>query len=78
MTEFLCIHFFVKRRYANEMMRHFLQRPGFGLGRQKIEALINLKRVSAYDFGADLLSDISGQLGLSGGGGPNNEKYAPH
>src|SRR6266403_1700589 len=86
-TKFFHIHFFVERRCSNQMMPGFRERCDVGLRRQKIEAVINLKRVRADNFGAEIVRDISRQLRFPGSGRTDDEKrtrymthktYRPH
>ena len=74
LSEFLRVHFFQDRHRPDQMMRHFGESGRVRFGGQKIETAINLKRVGADDFGADLARYIGGELGFSGGGRADDEK----
>jgi hypothetical protein len=75
-TKFLRIHFFAGRRCPNQMMPDLRERCRVGLCGQKIEATINLKRIRADNFGAEVVRDISRQLRFPGSGRTDDEKRA--
>src|SRR6266542_423371 len=77
-TKFFCIHIFVERRCPNQMMRDLRECCHVGLRSEKIEPAINLKRVRADNFGAYFMRDIGSQLGLAGGGRPDNKERSRH
>jgi pSer/pThr/pTyr-binding forkhead associated (FHA) protein len=73
-TKFFGVHFFPKRNSADQVMRHFRESPGIGLGREKIEPAINLKCIATDDFGIDLASNVGRDLRLSSSSGADDEK----
>src|SRR6266550_3984258 len=75
-TKFFHIHFFVERRCPNQMMPDFRERCHVGLRGQKIEAAINLKRVRADNFGAEIVRNISRQFRFPGSGRTADEERA--
>ena len=77
-AEFLRIHLFAQRHGADQMMRRFRQGRLIWLRRQQIESAINLKRIRADDFGADLPRDFRSELGFPGRGRPDDEENALH
>src|SRR6266567_8708353 len=77
-TKFFHIHFFTERRCADQMMRGFRERCHVGLRGQKIEAAINLKRVRADNFGAEIVRNISRQLRFPSSGRTDDEERARH
>ena len=76
--EFLCVHIFVKRHCADQMMWRFRERRSIRFCRQDVEPVINLKRIRADNLRANFLCDIGCQLGFSGRRGTDDKKNSFH
>src|SRR5437588_3353658 len=72
--KFFRIHLFQDRHRADEMMRNFRERRSVRLRGQQIQSAINLERVRADNFCAELVRDISRDLGFAGRRRTDDEK----
>src|SRR5439155_17005416 len=72
------VHLFQDRHRADQMMRRFCQRCGIRLSRQQIEPAINLERVRAHNFSAELARNVSRDLRFTGRRRTDNEEDVAH
>jgi len=63
-----------ERHFADEMMRHAGEGGAVGLGRQEIEAAVDLEGIRADDLTVPALREIGRKVGLSHSGGTDQKK----
>jgi hypothetical protein len=76
--KFCRAHRFQDRHRADEMMRNFRDRGRVRFCGQQIESPINLKRVGADNFRAELARNIGRYFRFAGGGRADNEEDTLH